>query len=97
MWEARRKASSLLLQNHRIGELKEMCRRTALVAMLISVLSIMPRRAMAGDETGVRDFVTRWNAAYTGLNAKALASPETPNFELIDPSVFGLSPRTGVQ
>jgi hypothetical protein len=56
--------------------------------MLISVLSIMPRRAMAGDETGVRDFVTRWNAAYTGLNAKALASLETPDFEIVDR--FGL-------
>ena len=39
---------------------------------------------MASDESEVREFVTRWNAAYTGLDAKALASLETPDFELID-------------
>jgi len=61
-----------------------MWRGTALAAMLISALSIIPRRALVGDETGVRDFVTRWNAAYTGLNAKALAALETQDFELID-------------
>ena len=61
-----------------------MWRKTAWVAMFISVLSIMPGTAMAGDETGVRDFVARWNAAYTGLNAKALAALETPDFELVD-------------
>ena len=52
--------------------------------LLMSVASILPGRAMANDESEVRDFVTRWNAAYTGLDAKALASLETPDFELID-------------
>jgi ketosteroid isomerase-like protein len=61
-----------------------MLRKTALLVLLMSVVSVMPGRARAGDELEVRDFVAHWNAAYTGLDAKALATLETPDFELID-------------
>jgi len=58
--------------------------KIALVAGLLAVVSLIPKPAIASDETEVRDFVARWNAAYTSLNAKALASLETPDFELVD-------------
>ena len=40
--------------------------------------------AAANDETGVRQFIARWNAAYTGLDANALAALETPDFQMVD-------------
>ena len=61
-----------------------MLRRIALVAVLMSVVCMIPGRVFASDEAGVRDFIARWNAAYTSLDAKALASLETPDFELVD-------------
>lgn len=61
-----------------------MYRRTVLFALLMSVVSLVPGRATASDESEVRDFVAHWNAAYTGLDAKALAALETPDFEIVD-------------
>jgi len=40
--------------------------------------------AISNDEHEIRDFISRWNQAYTGLDAVALASMETADFELID-------------
>ena len=61
-----------------------MLKRLLLVAMLLTLAAAAPVRASANDESEVRDFVARWNAAYTGLDANALAALETPDFELVD-------------
>ncbi len=61
-----------------------MLRRFCLVVMLMSAFAAAPLRATANDESGVREFVAKWNAAYTGLDAKALASLETPDYEMVD-------------
>jgi ketosteroid isomerase-like protein len=53
------------------------------VAFAIAAPSAHPQTA-SGDEMGVREYIAQWNAAYTGMNAKALAALETPDFELID-------------
>src|SRR5690349_1230771 len=36
------------------------------------------------DEQGVRDFMERWNTAYTSLDAATLAKMETDDYEMID-------------
>lgn len=61
-----------------------MFRKVALLAVLLSGVSLVPGRVFASDEADVRDFIARWNAAYTGMDAKALASLETTDFELVD-------------
>ena len=48
---------------------------------------MMAAVASANDEKGVRDFIARWNAAYTGLDATTLATLETPDFQFVD--LFG--------
>ena len=53
----------------------------------IALATAMPAahsQTAAGDEKDVREYIAQWNAAYTGMNAKALAALETPDFELID-------------
>ncbi|HLJ49808.1 MAG TPA: hypothetical protein VKU01_27530 [Bryobacteraceae bacterium] len=54
-----------------------MLRRFAAAALMMAA-------AFANDEKGVRDFIMRWNAAYTGMDAGALAAMETPDFQLVD-------------
>ncbi len=61
-----------------------MFRKIALTAVMLSALAAVPHCAFAADESGVRDFIARWNAAYTGLDAKTLASLETPDYEMVD-------------
>jgi ketosteroid isomerase-like protein len=61
-----------------------MLKRFLLIAMLLTLAATVPVRASAKDEAEVRDFIARWNAAYTGLDAVALAALETPDFELVD-------------
>ena len=61
-----------------------MLRKIALLAVLLSGVSLVPGRVFASDEADVRAFIASWNAAYTGMDAKALASLETPDFELVD-------------
>jgi uncharacterized protein (TIGR02246 family) len=61
-----------------------MFRKFVLVAVLMSGIAAIPGRAFAGDESEVRNFVARWNAAYTTLDAKALASLETADYEMVD-------------
>lgn len=61
-----------------------MLRKLAVIAVLLSVMVSLRETAVAEDEAGVRDFIARWNAAYTGLNAKALASLETADYEMVD-------------
>ncbi|HZQ97162.1 MAG TPA: hypothetical protein VFA67_19275 [Candidatus Sulfotelmatobacter sp.] len=61
-----------------------MFRKFALLAVLLSATAAIPGRAFAGDESEVRDFVARWNAAYISLDAKALARLETPDYEMVD-------------
>lgn len=49
-------------------------------------LSVLPMTAQSptNDEAGVRQFIDRWNAAYTSMNAKDLAALETADYEMID-------------
>jgi len=58
------------------------------IAVIIFTIMIATAEAQAQtsttDEQGVRDFIARWNAAYTGLNAGALAQLETDDYEMID-------------
>jgi len=35
-------------------------------------------------ESEIRDFIARWNAAYTGLDAAGLAALESPDYEMVD-------------
>jgi uncharacterized protein (TIGR02246 family) len=62
--------------------------RWAIAALILCGASVFSQTNQAqvnpNDGSGVREFVTRWNAAYTGLNPKALAALETPDFEFID-------------
>ncbi len=61
-----------------------MFKKLLFVALLTMVAVLLPSHASASDESDVRDFISRWNAAYTGLDANALAALETPDFELVD-------------
>lgn len=36
------------------------------------------------DESEIRDFLARWNKAYTSLDAAGLAALETPDYEMVD-------------
>jgi uncharacterized protein (TIGR02246 family) len=38
----------------------------------------------AQDEQGVRELMARWNAAYRGLDASALAALETDDYQMVD-------------
>jgi len=39
---------------------------------------------VTGPEGEIRNFIAGWNAAYTRLDAEALAKLETPDFQLVD-------------
>jgi uncharacterized protein (TIGR02246 family) len=41
-------------------------------------------QAAAQDEQGVRELMAHWNNAYHGLDAKALATLETDDFQMVD-------------
>ncbi len=60
--------------------------RVVRLAVAASVLwgGVLASQMKPGDKAAVQHFVVRWNAAYTGLDAKALAALETSDFELID-------------
>ena len=51
---------------------------------LIALFTGLSATASHSRESQVRDFITRWNAAYTRLDAVGLAALETPDFELVD-------------
>jgi len=51
-----------------------MFRKAAFTALLIIVFAQAHSQSSTTDERGVRDFIARWNAAYTGLDAAALAA-----------------------
>ncbi|HKU22712.1 MAG TPA: hypothetical protein VJQ50_16995 [Terriglobales bacterium] len=36
------------------------------------------------DERGVRELISRWNAAYRSLDAKTLSALQTPDFEIVN-------------
>jgi hypothetical protein len=61
-----------------------MLRRLALALTVSAFIAGIPAWAAVDPETEVREFISRWNAAYTGLDAAALASLETPDFQLVD-------------
>jgi uncharacterized protein (TIGR02246 family) len=60
-----------------------MLRRFALAVTMSAVLGGM-RGWAAVPEDEVRDFIARWNAAYTQLDAAALAKLETPDYQMVD-------------
>lgn len=56
-----------------------------LIAALLAVSACVMTGQAAGDAEGeIREFMARWNAAYTGLDAKALAALETADYEMVD-------------
>jgi len=61
-----------------------MFRKAAFTALLIIVFAQAHSQSSTTDERGVRDFIARWNAAYTGLDAAALAALESDDYEMID-------------
>lgn len=61
-----------------------MIKRALITAALAMAVAHAQTPAAANDEQGVRDFMARWNAAYTSLDAPALAAMETPDYEMVD-------------
>jgi ketosteroid isomerase-like protein len=61
-----------------------MFRKVALAVMLTIISTQAHSQPSTNDERGVHDFIARWNAAYTGLDAGALAALETNDYEMID-------------
>jgi ketosteroid isomerase-like protein len=61
-----------------------MLRTFVLTAAAALVVAGVPGWAAGDPESEVRDFIARWNAAYTGLDAAALAAMETPDFHMVD-------------
>lgn len=58
--------------------------KAILAVSLVVMLAEANGQRLRKDVAGVRSFIARWNAAYIGLNAKALASLETPDYEMIN-------------
>ncbi len=61
-----------------------MVRKLAIAALLLAPAIQLTAQTPTTDEPGVRQFIERWNTAYTTLNAKDLAALETPDYEMID-------------
>ncbi len=53
------------------------------IALMVAAVQARPQSA-TNDEAGVRDFIARWNAAYTSLDAAGLASLESADYEMVD-------------
>ena len=53
-------------------------------AVLVTAVGGLLSQAAGSPEADLRDFIARWNTAYTEMNAAAMAALETPDFELID-------------
>jgi len=58
--------------------------KTAFTVLLVAAALPAQGDASNRDESDVRDFIARWNRAYTGMDSKALAALETPDFQLVD-------------
>ncbi len=59
--------------------------RRAVLAVMLTIATVHAKpQTIATDEAGVREFIARWNDAYTSLDSRRLASLETADFELID-------------
>ncbi len=61
-----------------------MLQKFVFTAIVLAAVAVAPGWTAANAEGEVREFISRWNAAYTGMDAGALASLETADFELID-------------
>lgn len=61
-----------------------MIRRAVLVLTMAFAASHAYPQASGNDEAGVREFIARWNTAYTTLDSGALARMETPDYEMVD-------------
>lgn len=61
-----------------------MSRNLALAALLSLSAFTLTAQPPTNDDAGVRQFIDRWNSAYTTMNAKDLAALETADYEMID-------------
>ena len=64
-----------------------MLRKFLLTAVLVAgacAATEMRAHSAPGPESEVRDLIARWNAAYTGMDATALAALETSDYEMVD-------------
>lgn len=57
--------------------------RVVLLALALAVVSV-GASAKPDDERAVRDLIGRWDAAYRGLDARAVAALQTEDFELVN-------------
>src|SRR4249919_1244000 len=81
---AETKTASSRYRSQHDKENLEMLRKFPGTLTLIAVFTGLSATASHFRESEVRDFITRWNAAYTSLDAVGLAALETPDFELVD-------------
>ena len=58
--------------------------RSFLTAALVLLCTFASAQDRVSDESGVRQLMANWNAAYRSLDAKTLASLQTPEFELVN-------------
>jgi ketosteroid isomerase-like protein len=58
--------------------------KIASVVLMCAALAGMESTRSATADGEIRAFIARWNAAYTGLDAAALAALETPDYEMVD-------------
>jgi ketosteroid isomerase-like protein len=61
-----------------------MIKRAAMAFAMMIVIAQTYAQTSTNDQQGVRDFIARWNAAYTSLDSATLAQMETADYELID-------------
>jgi ketosteroid isomerase-like protein len=57
---------------------------TSIALLMSALLTRQMRAASGGQDEQIREFIARWNAAYTGLDAPSLAALEMPDYEMID-------------
>src|SRR4051794_539290 len=62
----------------------KMIKRAVIALAIILVVAQAYAQTSTKDEQGVRDFIARWNAAYTSLDSATLAQMETADYEMID-------------
>jgi uncharacterized protein (TIGR02246 family) len=61
-----------------------MLKSFVVAVLFIVAIPGIQRAASADRDDEVRDFIARWNTAYTSLDATGLAALETPDYEMID-------------
>src|SRR4051812_26106930 len=62
----------------------DMFRPFLCASLLLAASAGIQNAASTTAESEIRDFIARWNAAYTGLDAAGLAALESPDYEMVD-------------